>query len=85
VAPFPFKVVVLVPTLREARQLDPPPVEAYLWFWRYYPQFLYRAMAPEAGEDVLREGIRRAPDPRLNHALATELHHWVHYNHHHLS
>jgi hypothetical protein len=83
--PFPLKVDVVVPTLREARAAAKP--EAFLWMARHYTGDI-NAENPEEDDPrgaMLRDGIQRTgSDIRLKRALAMHLVGIVEYNQHHL-
>jgi hypothetical protein len=85
--PFPLKVDVVLPALREKRAQHPPCPEAYLWTADYFTADLVKECSGTADPrgDLLREGVARIPcDGRLKTALADHLLGLVEYNQHHL-
>jgi hypothetical protein len=85
--PFPLKVDVVLPTLRESRAAAEPRPEAFLWMSQHYTNDINTEHPEDADPRgaMLRDGIRRTDsDVRLKRALAMHLVGIVEYNQHHL-
>jgi hypothetical protein len=85
--PFPLKVEVVLPTLREACNAQLPCADAYLWMSRHFATDIVAECSNEADPrgSLLREGMRQAAsDVRLSNALAVHLVGIVEDNQHHL-
>lgn len=87
VVPYPLRLEVMLPTLREVLADSGAPSDAFLWMAHYFPDELARTSPadPDPKATFLRNAITRfASDDRIRHELALHLLDQVEFDQHHL-